>query len=341
MSHKFQGIFIMIIYCTITIDVEVDKSPLYKVSDDFLFNNVTIGIDKVLDPLFSNYQVSPTYLISSEVLLDNKSVNILKNLKSHHELGTHGHAEFLEFKEKSSVLRGSKLSKFVNEDSYQIEYANLKWLTDLFIEKIGYRPRTFRGGRFGVGNSTLKILSELNYLVDTSVTPGLYHRGKKNVVDYLSFPEQPYIWKNNADLLKKHNNHIVELPVSCWQESNISKYIGKIGSSIKTGKFNIISKFVDRILGKLTKPICWIRPTYGNTEILNRLINLYQKRHGGLNSILINVMFHSFEVIPNASPYAKNNAEVQRIINNLIAIIDTLKNKNAQFLTTKEYLKVI
>jgi hypothetical protein len=46
-------------------DVEVDKDPHYRVSSPPRFRNVTETIPLLLEPLFCEYGVQPTYLLSS------------------------------------------------------------------------------------------------------------------------------------------------------------------------------------------------------------------------------------------------------------------------------------
>src|SRR5690606_7049019 len=56
-----------------------------------------------------------------------------------------------------------------------VEKAKLENLTDLFESKFNCKPLSFRAGRFGISRFTFSYLSDLGYLVDSSVTPFKTH----------------------------------------------------------------------------------------------------------------------------------------------------------------------
>ena len=73
-----------------------------------------------------------------------------------------------------------------------VEYKKLENLTGLFSNRFGYAPRSFRGGRFGVGENTIQSLHQLGYWVDTSVTPHMKWVNEQGTVDFRFAPEAPY-----------------------------------------------------------------------------------------------------------------------------------------------------
>ena len=86
---------------------------------------------------------------------------------------------------------------------YDLEYQKLKHLTDVISERIGVRPVAYKAGRYGLGANTYRILSELGYVVDTSVMSNVDMRQDIGL-DYRLFPDRPY-WTG------EHNN-ILEVP---------------------------------------------------------------------------------------------------------------------------------
>jgi hypothetical protein len=52
--------------------------------------------------------------------------------------------------------------------------------------------------------------------------------------------------------------------------------------------------------------------------------------------IVLNMMFHSQEVIPNASPYTKTEEEVASYISFLETVFEIAKEENIDFLTLEE-----
>src|SRR5580658_4448688 len=78
----------------VTIDTEVDKDCRWRISDPASFSSVRHGIPDILSPLFDEFGVEPTYLLSPEVIEDGPCGEILAGL-DRAELGTHLHPEFV------------------------------------------------------------------------------------------------------------------------------------------------------------------------------------------------------------------------------------------------------
>jgi len=78
----------------VSIDVECDKDLHWRVRRPLTFRGVEEGIGRRLAPLFAEYGVRPTYLLSPEVIRDGTCVSLLKTLEAC-ELGTHLHPEFV------------------------------------------------------------------------------------------------------------------------------------------------------------------------------------------------------------------------------------------------------
>jgi len=81
-------------FLCVTIDCECDKGPRWRTELPLSFTGVTVGIAEKLHPLFARFGVKPTYLLSSEVMSDAASVEVLRSLEGA-ELGTHLHGEFV------------------------------------------------------------------------------------------------------------------------------------------------------------------------------------------------------------------------------------------------------
>ena len=77
-------------YIIVSIDTECDKDENWLIRRPLSFTNVTRGIRERLTPLFTRYNIKPTYLISPEVLNSRGSVESLKSIENC-ELGTHLH----------------------------------------------------------------------------------------------------------------------------------------------------------------------------------------------------------------------------------------------------------
>ena len=154
----------------ITIDVEPDCDTKWRRSNPLTFSNVEEGIGEVLPSLFAKCGGRPTYLISPEVLNHQASVDVLGSLGDC-ELGTHLHSEYIGASIKYPDPAGTASNEFPSSLGREVQLEKLTAITELFEQKFGYRPASYRAARFGANADTFEHLVSLGYLVDTSVTP--------------------------------------------------------------------------------------------------------------------------------------------------------------------------
>lgn len=304
-------------YFTITIDTECDKSTDWKVSNPMTFNGIYTGVKEILQPLFEKYNIKPVYFISSEVLNDKKSVEILKQIKDEGkaELATHLHADFIAPNIKTNI-EGELCNAVQCQYEYDEESQKLKNLTELFVNKFGEKPFSFRAGRYGASINTGKILNTLGYKVDSSVTPGIkwvYSEGIKTVhtIDYSKISSTPYFISRHFDIFEKGNSNFLEVPIS-----------------IVNAPMNI--KNVLRMIKYRKYPKIWFRPFSSNISQLEYIVD------NNKNDILV-MMFHNMELIPNASPYVRNSEDKNNYINALETIFKHLSERGYKSTTLREY----
>lgn len=285
-------------FLCVTIDVEPDCTVKWNRSNPLTFDNIQTGIAKILHPLFRQHCIKPTYLISPEVLNDNASVETLKQLKDC-ELGTHLHAEYIEPDIKHHDPAGTRSSTFPCNLPDHIEYEKLAAITELFEKCFGYKPQSYRAARFGADENTFEHLAKLGYKVDTSVTPCINWKNKGGP-DFSNYQRQPY-WIQEGKLL--------EIPVT-----------------IEDKRFFLLPD----------KWFCykWMRPSIMTTFEIKRLMNKVINKY--TDFALLNIMFHSMEIIPNASPYVRSQKGQERFINKLKSIFEYAKGHNIKSQTLME-----
>lgn len=305
----------MKVFFTATIDTEIDKSPDWKVSEKETFFSVLDGIPNKLSPVFDKFGAKPTYLLSSEVMENDECISILGDIKNC-ELGTHLHADLVEPERSLYKIRNMRTSAIQCSYSKEIEYKKLENLTTLFIKKFGYRPISFRAGRFGAGNNTIGILEKLGYLVDSSVTPHIDWNLPEGRANFLSAPEQPYFPDKN-NLSEKGKSKILEVPVSI-----INPFLAE--------KFNYCKKMP--VLGRFFRPV-WLRPSFQSADqmifVMKNIIKNYSKKE----NIVLNMMFHSMEVAPGASPYNKTEKDCLEFLNDIDHVLGYCKENKFNFVT--------
>lgn len=134
---------------------------------------------------------------------------------------------FNDSKEPISEPINGKFS-FPGNLSKDEEYNKLSTLTEAIVEQTSQRPSTYLAGRYGIGENTASILSQLGYKTDLSISPfadfspyqgpdfsltgnhAYESEGIKNIPHSTglvsSIPALSKILNNNAQLFKKLNN---------------------------------------------------------------------------------------------------------------------------------------
>ena len=298
-------------YFIVSIDTEADSSDHWLMRWPFQTKGVTIGVKERLTPLFQKYGVRPTYLLAHEILEDDNAMNVLLNTPDC-ELGTH-----LHWHDPKRFPYHDKMHRYFVQChfSYDEEYEQMKYLTDLFWKKTGYSPLSVRAGRFGAGPNTGKILMDLGYKTDSSVTPHIKHvyPDAGSIADYTNSPEFPYRIQKDGDLFVPGDGSLWEIPVSIRMRKRY------------WDPFGLLSK----------KILFWFRPRYAeNWQLLHFL--LFAKKNG-----VINLMFHNVEVLPGLSPYTKSEEDVKRYLGTLSLIFSAARLLGYQFVTMSEYTEIL
>jgi hypothetical protein len=288
----------MNVYLCISIDCECDKGPKWRIRKPLAFSGIVQGIGSRLQPLFRRLRAKPTYLLSPEVLRDASALETLAHLDGDAELGTHLHGEFVE----PGAFEPEVTAVFQGNYDRDTERQKLQYLTALFRDAFGRPPRAFRAGRFGIGVHSLPLLQDLGYAVDSSVSPQMDWTRAGAVLSFRQAPTQPY-WPvlNDPVRAAAQSGTLLEVPVT-----------------IRPALFGGLP-----FVGRRIEPR-WLRPTHGSVHRLvdvarDEIVNAGAARTD--RPIVLNCMFHNVEVMPQASPYARNEAEAEAIVGRLAGLL--------------------
>jgi hypothetical protein len=239
--------------------------------------------------------MKPTYLLSPELLLDPGSVEALAALRGC-ELGTHLHGEMAD--------PGAWVPEVTNDVQRDYppdtERAKMTTLTRAFERAFGRAPRSFRAGRFGIGRSTVGILEDLGYDVDSSVTP---HVDWSHVSPGLTFggaPEQPY-HPDRISPARAGDAKLLEVPVTIRPP--------------RLGHLPVLGRRLERR---------WLRPTKNDGAELVAIAKetlADAARQQPERPVVLNAMFHNVEVVAGKSPYAATEREAERILGRLAELL--------------------
>lgn len=270
----------------VTIDTEMDSDIHWKKHFPPEYSSILEGIPKLLRPIWDKYQVHPVYFVSPEVLYEDRCCDILKaEVEKGAVIGAHLHPEYIKPNSRWEKGIDKVPAQFPCYDcSFEEEYAKLKNLTQLILEKLGVQPVWYRAARFGADEDTVKILGELGYRYDSSVTP-LIDWSSKGGPDHRRGPGRAYD-------ISKTDYYRKALDKGDW--SGVREYPVTI-----TGKRLGV---LGRLLPDHWLFYAWLRPTHMTYMELKHLI----KRAITENRKTLVMMFHSMEIMINKTPYVRN-----------------------------------
>jgi hypothetical protein len=285
----------------VTIDTEPDCDISWRRSSPLAFTSVLEGIPNILRPLWDRYDIRPIYFVSPEVVNNDDCCKTLSaEIRKGSVIGTHLHSEYLEPHITIHDPAGRVSDEFpCFAHTAEIEYAKIKNFTGLIQNKLDYRPVWYRAARYGADIDTIRILAELGYEYDTSVTPGIDWSGIGGP-DHSRAPEQPY-WIGKEDLYevseKDRSCGVMEYPITI-----LGKRFGPFGGL-----------FPDNWLFYR-----WLRPTHMTVFEQKRMVESLIGKYKDPVFVLI---FHSMEIMINKTPFVRNRFMQKRFLNNLEAMI--------------------
>jgi len=254
--------------------------------------------------------ITPTYLLSYGMVTDGEALAGLARIlvQGGCEIGAHLHPwETPPFAYADGADNGAHA--FPHELPEELFEAKLATVTDAIVSRLGVRPVSYRAGRWGMSHRCLGPLIRQGYRVDTSVTP-LYswHRqvGLPNGDGgpaYLTAPQDPY-HPSPHDICLPGDSPLWEVPLTIGLPGPLSALRTRIHRV--TGSRVLFSR-VARRSGILR--LQWLQPTRGigrTTEALCRLARHFVQR----GAPVLNMMFHSSELMEGGSPYHPTAVEV-------------------------------
>jgi peptidoglycan/xylan/chitin deacetylase (PgdA/CDA1 family) len=257
-----------------------------------------------LHALFRRHGVRPTYVITHPVAKDARSADVLRTLRDSGtcEIGAHHHV--WETPPTSAADRVAHAYASTLPIA-QFE-AQLHELTEAITDAVGERPRSYRSGRFGFSADHVQALERAGYTVESSVAP-LFCERHKGGPDFADAPLSPYFLAYD-DAAAAGTSQLLELPVSCGLDRDVPHALQVAWTRAPKP---YATRRVLRKLG-LVRPM-WLRPSYSSFDDMCALA----RRLADRGEPLLNVIFHSSEIIVGGSPYNRTTAELDAFLDRL------------------------
>lgn len=290
------------LYLLVGIDTEGDNQWSAEARANQTFEN--IGALPSLHALFRRHGVRPTYLITYPVARDPRSAEVLTGLlrEGHSEIGAHHHAWETPPCTAGDIARHAYAAALPARQ-FADQVASL---TGAIHEAVGERPLSYRSGRFGFSVSHVPALEQAGYRIESSIAP-LFYEGHKRGPDFVGAPPTPYFLSYD-DATAPGTSNLLEIPVSFALHRRWPAWLERRWAR---APWNYTTKRVLRRLGCARG--LWLRPSYSSFEDMCALA----RRLAADRVPVLNVIFHSSEIIAGGSPYNRNAGELHAFFDRL------------------------
>jgi hypothetical protein len=260
-----------------------------------------------------------TYLVTYTVAMDERAAGILRGYRDTRgaEIGAHCHAWNTP---PEAEPDGAQL--FLNELPEPAQREKLANLTHAIEERLGVRPVSFRGGRFGANAATMKCLNQLGYRVDSSVTPGVSWRrtrglpGGEGGPDYRRAPVHTY-YQDPSDPCAPGGGPLFEVPVTVVRSRRLPA--AAEGAIAAHGPASLVSAVAGKLgLGRMM----WFYPAFQEADEMVQAAEIATRREGG---DVLTMMLHSSELMPGGSPYLKTRGDVDAFLDRMERTLETVR----------------
>lgn len=230
-------------YFIITVDTEGDNMWRDMFSLNSVKNRITISNGKYLprfQSLCERYGLIPTYLVNYEMSFSTPLQDMAREKKQKLEIGMHMHSWSCPPWHKLSGGNGNPYSTEYPEEVIRQKTCTL---TDRLEETFHRDITSTRNGRWAFDDRELKIISELGYIADCSVTPGIdwkdpgQTKGSRGP-DYRNYRKEPY------NMMGK----LYEIPVTICDNSSHKVWLRPNGHNLTEMKWVVDKKCNDPYL---------------------------------------------------------------------------------------------
>jgi peptidoglycan/xylan/chitin deacetylase (PgdA/CDA1 family) len=257
-----------------------------------------------------------TWMITYSVARDTESARQLASAAADgDEIACHLHA----WETPPPTLVDKSARSYIFEYDQETRLAKLNTVTSALREAFGVRPVSYRAGRWGIDALEYDNLTKLGFSIDSSVVPGYTFRSSigssQGGPDFRSLLTQaspgPY-----------RVGHMWEVPVSVTTAGGLcgdrlSAFLARTMASRRDIPSRIINKALT-VTG--ISRLVWLRPlAHPRNELLRAALSMVRS---GVK--VINIMFHSAEIVAGTSPHIRTEVDVQRMYDDIEALVVSL-----------------
>jgi hypothetical protein len=287
--------------------------------------------------LCDRFHFPPTYLCTYEVVEHSAFDEVLLPLalSGRVEIGAHLHPwttpPFTRWD------RSETAAAYPSELPVGVFARKLVSLTRRIEQKLGRPPRTYRAGRWGLSAAHVPVLLQLGYIADCSVTPlidwrdpGARERGQ----DFSTAPAAPYFmaW---GDPARPGASGLLEVPVTIVYTNGAMRKSPFLRDLYLRNRKATIARLLNRAF--LLAPR-WFRP-FSDMSVARFRAVYDAAREMGLP--VIEMMFHSSELMPDGSPHNTTQAAVDDLFTRLTGTFEFLTREGVTGVTLGNFAEAV
>ncbi len=287
--------------------------------------------------LCDEFAFPPTYLCTYDVVSAPIFDEVLRPLdgSGRAEIGAHLHPWTTP--PLTPWDRSDRTAAYPSELPCGVFARKLETLTRLLAEKLGRAPRSYRAGRWGLSAAHIPVLLELGYIVDCSVTPlvnwtdpGARERGQ----DFSHAPVHPYVmaW---GDPARAGTSGLLEVPVTILNTNGWMRRSPALRATYARYRKTALARALNRAF--LVAPR-WFRP-FSDMSVARMRAVFETARQ--LDLPVIEMMFHSSELMPNGSPHNVSDAAVDDLFARLRGTFEFLKREAVSGVMLGDYAETL
>ena len=185
-------------------------------------NSSEYGIKHIMD-ILDDYQSKGLFFVDIAEAWEYGEkviVDVLKYIDDRgHMVGVHLHPDRMADKNR----------RFLWQYTYDEQFSLIMQCTDFYVNALGKKPVSFRAGRYGANNDTIKILNLLGYRIDMSMYYGMKKRCRI---------DGEYETINRLKLM----DTVIEAPVTVFKSFDFGGYtrFDKIDESMPLAEFKYV-----------------------------------------------------------------------------------------------------
>ena len=288
--------------------------------------------------LCRRHGVRPTYLITSEIAEDPEAVAFLRPRAAAGalEVGSHLHPWTTPpFAEAPGLRRNDPDHAYPCHLEPDLLRAKLETLTGQVAQVAGARPTSYRAGRFGLDAAGARLLAELGYNVDSSVTPFITwvanagRPGRGGGPDFRRHDAYPFRVAGTG------SPGLVEVPVTILPTYSVTRRVSWLREHWQARPVRLGRRAM-RVLPR-PQPL-WLRPrpeyALGDLQAL-----LLEAERAHLPFAVF--MFHSSELLAGASPYRPAQGDVDVLLRLLDELFAWSRDRGHSFATLSEAGRIL